>query len=67
MLPVTYMPIAEKYFRKIKDSHLKSAYKTAIIRICENPYIGKAKTGDLSGIFSLDIYYNGTNCQLTLD
>jgi len=28
MLPVTYMPSAEKYFRKLRDKQLKSVYKT---------------------------------------
>ncbi|MBW8383452.1 MAG: type II toxin-antitoxin system RelE/ParE family toxin [Youngiibacter sp.] len=64
MLPVTYMPSAEKYFRKLKYEQLKSAYKAAIYKIRENPHLGNAKTGDLSGIFSLDVYYNGTNYEL---
>ncbi len=43
MLPVTYTPIAEKYFRKLKDKQLKRIFKEAIISIRENPGIGNAK------------------------
>lgn len=32
--------------------------------IRKNPDIGGAKTGDLKGIYSLDIYYNQTNYEL---
>lgn len=64
MLRVTYLPIAEKYFKKLKDKQLKIAFKEAVISIRENPEIGEAKTGDLSGIYSLDIYHNRTNYEL---
>jgi len=64
MLPVIYMPIAEKYFKKLKDKPLKNTFKEAILSIRENPNIGEAKTGDLKGLYSLDIYYNRTNYEL---
>ena len=64
MLRVTYLPMAEKYFKKLKDKHLKIAFKKAVTSIRENPEIGKAKTGDLSGIYSLDIYCDRTNYEL---
>ncbi len=64
MLRVIYTPIAEKYFKKLKDKPLKNAYKEAIMSIVENPYIGEAKTGDLKGLYSLDIYQNRTNYEL---
>ena len=64
MLPVIYTPIAEKYFKKLKDKPLKIAFKEAIISIRENPDIGDAKTGDLKGLHSLDIYHNRTNYEL---
>ena len=64
MLPVAYTPIAEKYFRKLKDKALKVAFKEAIISIRRNPDIGQAKSGDLSGLHSLDIYHNRTNYEL---
>ena len=43
MLPVIYMPVAEKYFRKLKDRPLKNTFKEAILSIRENPDIGEAK------------------------
>ena len=64
MLPITYTPIAEKYFKKLKDKQLKRTFKEAIIRIRENPDVGIAKTGDLSGIYSLDIKYGRINYEL---
>jgi hypothetical protein len=47
ILPVKYMPGAERYCRKLRDKQLKSVCKVAIYRIRENPHIGNAKTGDL--------------------
>jgi mRNA interferase RelE/StbE len=64
MLPVVYTPIAEKYFKKLKDKQLKNSFKEAIVSIRTNPQIGDAKSGDLKGIYSLDIYYNRTNYEL---
>lgn len=64
MLPVIYMPVAEKYFKKLKEKKLKDTFKEAIMSIRKNPDIGYAKSGDLSGIYCLDIYYNQTNYEL---
>jgi len=64
MLPVVYTPIAEKYFKKLNDKALKKTFKEAIISIRKNPNIGQAKTGDLSGLYSLDLYHNHTNYEL---
>ncbi len=64
MLPVIYTPNAEKYFRKLKDKTLKKIFKEAVKDIRKNPTIGEAKTGDLSGLYSLDIHYNHTNYEL---
>lgn len=64
MLPVTYTSAAEKYFKKLKDEALKKIFKDAIINVRKNPDIGQAKTGDLSGLYSLDIYHNRTNYEL---
>jgi mRNA interferase RelE/StbE len=43
---------------------LKNSFKEAIVSIRTNPQIGDAKSGDLKGIYSLDIYYNRTNYEL---
>lgn len=64
MLPVIYLPAAEKYFKKLKDKSLKNAFKKAISSIRENPNIGEAKTGDLKGLYALNIYHNRTNYEL---
>lgn len=64
MLPVTYTPIAEKYFKKLKDQALKNLFKEAILNIRKNPDIGQAKSGDLRGICCLDIYHKRNNYEL---
>lgn len=64
MLPVIYTPSAEKYFKKLKDKALKKIFKESINNIRENPNIGQAKTGDLRGLYCLDIYYNHTNYEI---
>ncbi len=64
MLSVTFTSAAERYFKKIKDKALAKAFKVAVKSIRENPDIGEAKTGDLKGLHSVDIYYNRTNYEL---
>ncbi len=64
MLPVVYLPQAERYLKKLKDKHLKDEFKKAIFRIRENPRSGEAKSGDLRGIFSLDVFHAGQNYEL---
>ena len=56
MLPVVYSPIAEKYFKKLKDKQLKNLFKKAILSIRMNPQIGYAKSGDLRGIYTASIF-----------
>jgi mRNA interferase RelE/StbE len=36
MLPVVYTPMAEKYFKKLKDKQLKNSFKEAIVSIRTN-------------------------------
>ena len=64
MLPVIYTPMAEKYLKKLKDKALKKAFKAAITNIRKNPDIGQAKSGVLSGLYCLDVYYKRTNYEL---
>ena len=52
------------YRKKIKDKKLKSLYQQAVDKIAEDHTVGEAKTGDLDGIYSYDIYYNKTNYEL---
>ena len=64
MTEVRFLPPAAKFLKKYKDKKLKSLYKQAIDKIREDHTIGKAKTGDLSGLYGYDIYYNNTNYEL---
>ena len=64
MLQVRFLPPAAKFIKKLKDRKLKSIYKKAIDEICEDYTIGQEKTGDLSGIYGYDIYYNKVNYEL---
>lgn len=64
MLPVRFASPAAKYIKKLKDKKLKRLYQEAIDKICEDYTIGDAKTGDLIGFYSYDIYYNKTNYEL---
>lgn len=64
MTEIRFMPPAAKFIKKIKDKQLKRLYKNAIEKIYEDYTVGEAKTGDLSGIFGYDIYYNKTNYEL---
>ena len=64
MYELAFLPEAKRYFKKIKDKHLKEAMKTALSEISENPYIGKGKTGDLAGIYGYDVFYNKTNYEI---
>ena len=58
------LPQAAHFLKKIKEKPLKSAFKKAIDDIIQNPYIGVPKTGDLSGVYCCDFYYNKTNYEI---
>jgi hypothetical protein len=64
MLPVIYTPISERYLKKLKDKKLKDLFRNVIMGIREDPSLGDAKTGDLKGVYSVDIFYNGKNYEL---
>ncbi len=64
MLQVRFLPPAAKFIKKLKDNKLKDLYKKAIDEICEDYTVGEEKTGDLTGIYGYDIYYNKTNYEL---
>ena len=61
---VRFLPPAAKYLKKLKDKGLKKLFREAIDSIVEDYTVGEEKTGDLSGIYCLDIYYNKTNYEL---
>ncbi len=64
MTEVRFLPPAAKFIKKLKDKKLKNLYQAAVDKIREDYTIGEAKTGDLSGIYGYDIYYNKTNYEL---
>lgn len=64
MYDVRFLPPAAKYMKKLKDKKLKTLYKEAVDKIRKDYTVGQAKTGDLSGIYCYDIYYNKTNYEL---
>ena len=64
MTEVRFLPPAAKFIKKLKDKKLKNLYQAAVDEIREDYTIGEAKTGDLSGIYGYDIYYNKTNYEL---
>ena len=64
MTEVRFMPPAARFLKKIKDKKLKLLYREAIDKIREDYTIGEAKSGDLSGIYGYDIFYNKTNYEL---
>lgn len=64
MYEIRFLPPAGKYLKKIKEKGLKSAFKRALVEISTDPYIGELKTGDLSGIYGYDVYYNKINYEL---
>lgn len=64
MTEIRFLPPAQRYFKKLKDKTLKNLYRQALERIREDHTVGTAKTGDLSGLYGYDIYYNKTNYEL---
>ena len=64
MTEVRFLPPAAKFLKKLKDKGLKTLYQEAVDKIREDYLVGEPKTGDLSGIYGYDIYYNKTNYEL---
>ena len=64
MTEVRFLPPAAKFIKKLKDQKLKMLYQEAVDKIREDHTVGEPKTGDLSGVYGYDIYYNKTNYEL---
>ena len=64
MYELRFLKAAERYFKKVKEKGLKSAYRDALGKIADDPYVGGLKTGDLAGIYCFDVYYNKTNYEI---
>ena len=58
------LPVAARFLKKLKEKALKVKFQEAMDLICENPYIGELKTGDLSDIFCYDIFHARVNYEL---
>jgi mRNA interferase RelE/StbE len=64
MYEILFSPQAERFFKKIKEKPLREAYKTALLKLRKNPYIGQPKRGDLAGIYGFDVIYKGVNYEI---
>lgn len=64
MYEIRFTGAAEKYLKKIKENGLKKAFQDVLKEICNDPYIGELKTGDLAGVYYYDVYYCKTNYEL---
>lgn len=64
MAEVRFLPPAARFLKKIKDKRLKEQFQKAVDEICKDHTVGEAKTGDLSGVYGYDVYYNKTNYEL---
>lgn len=64
MYELRFTKAAERYFKKIKEQGLKTAFQNALATISSDPYVGDIKTGDLAGIYGYDVYYAGTNYEI---
>jgi mRNA-degrading endonuclease RelE of RelBE toxin-antitoxin system len=65
MYELRYKRPVQSYFKKLREKGLVIAYREALNKISENPFkAGKAKTGDLSGIYCRDVHYNKTNYEI---
>ena len=64
MYELRFTKAAEKYFKRLKEKGLKSAYRAAFEKIAADPYSGEMKKGDLAGIYCFDVYYSRTNYEI---
>jgi mRNA-degrading endonuclease RelE of RelBE toxin-antitoxin system len=65
MYELRYKPLAEKYFKKLKEKSLITAFCDALTLIAKDPYkAGEAKKGDLAGIYCRDLYHNKINYEI---
>ncbi|MDD2190734.1 MAG: type II toxin-antitoxin system RelE/ParE family toxin [Eubacteriales bacterium] len=62
---VRLLPPARNFIKKIKDKRLKAAFYEALAKIRDDYTVGDLKSGDLTGIYGYDIYYNKTNYEIS--
>lgn len=64
MTKLIILPPAARFLKKIKEKPLKAKFREMIDEILGDPHIGDPKTGDLSGIFCCEFFYNKTIYEL---
>ena len=64
MYEIIYAKPAERYLKKIRDKQLLKAFKNAIDKLKENPYVGSQKVGDFRGIYGYDVKHTGVSYEL---
>ncbi|MBS4007558.1 MAG: type II toxin-antitoxin system RelE/ParE family toxin [Clostridium sp.] len=64
MVRLIILPPAARYINKVKEKPLKDKFQSTIEQILSDPYCGDPKTGDLTGIYCCDIFYNKTSYEL---
>ncbi len=64
MYRLIILPAAARFLKKIKEKSLKLLFQENIDEIIKNPYQGEPKTGDLSGVYCYDFFYNKTNYKI---
>ena len=56
--------VRKDILKRLGEKGLKTAFQEALQKISNNPYSGTQKTGDLSGIYGYDVYYNKVNYEI---
>ena len=64
MYELQFTSQSARYFKKLKNKHLKEAYESALLNIKSDPYAGSPKLGDLSGIYGYDVKHHGVNYEI---
>jgi mRNA interferase RelE/StbE len=64
MFEILFSSQAEKFLKKLGEKPLKEAFRKSLLQLAEDPYIGKIKRGDLSGIYGYDFKYKGTTYEI---
>lgn len=64
MYRLIILPAAARFLKKIKEKPLKLAFQKSIDAMIKDPYRTEPKTGDLSGVYCSDFFYNKTNYEI---
>jgi mRNA interferase RelE/StbE len=61
---ILFLPAAARFIKKLKNARLKAKIRDAIQIISDDYKVGEQKKGDLAGIYSYDVFYQGTNYEI---